>query len=133
MSFGARLADARKRKGLTQEGLGKGLGTDGADASKSVVYGWEKDQHYPRVDQLVLICQKLGCSADHLLFGKVEESHLPAELADLAQSMTPLQPRLQRWVISTLKTTIEAAYEAQNGDRHTTIVDKPSTVRSKRW
>jgi transcriptional regulator with XRE-family HTH domain len=69
MSFGARLAAARKDAGLTQADLGLGLGTDGADASKSVVYGWEKDQHYPRVDQLMLICRKLRVSADFLLFG----------------------------------------------------------------
>ncbi len=69
MSFGARLAAIRKERGLTQQELGKGLATDGADASKSVVYGWEKDQHYPRVDQLMLICKKLNCSADYLLFG----------------------------------------------------------------
>ncbi len=69
MSFGTRLAAVRKERGLTQQELGRGLGTDGADASKSVVYGWEKDQHYPRVDQLILICRKLHCSADYLLFG----------------------------------------------------------------
>lgn len=69
MSFGERLAAARKDAGLTQQELGRGLGTDGADASKSVVYGWEKDQHHPRVDQLILICERLGVSADYLLFG----------------------------------------------------------------
>ncbi len=76
MSFGKRLADARKDAGLTQQELGKGLSTDGADASKSVVYGWEKDQHYPRVDQLVLICRRLNCSADYLLFGEAAPTHL---------------------------------------------------------
>lgn len=69
MSFGTRLSLARKNKGLTQADVGVGLATDGGDASKSVVYGWEKDQHYPRVDQLTLICKRLGCGADYLLFG----------------------------------------------------------------
>lgn len=69
MTFGTRLAAKRNEKGLTQTGLGVGLNTGGEDASKSVVYGWEKDQHYPRVDQLVLICERLNCSADYLLFG----------------------------------------------------------------
>lgn len=79
MSFGKRLTEARKRAGMTQSQLGQGLGTDGADAGKQVVYGWEKDQHYPRVDQLILICQKLNCSADYLLFG-VETSVSPRYL-----------------------------------------------------
>lgn len=68
-SFGARLARIRKQRGLTQAELGRGLATNGEDAGKQVVYGWEKDQHYPRVDQLMLICAKLGISADFLLFG----------------------------------------------------------------
>lgn len=68
-SFGRRLARVRQERGLTQAELGEGLGTDGKDAGKQVVYGWEKDQHYPRVDQLMLICAKLGISADFLLFG----------------------------------------------------------------
>lgn len=70
MTFGVRLRLAREQKGLTQEGLGKGLGTRGKDVGKSVVYGWEKDQHFPRADQLALICQALGVDADYLLFGK---------------------------------------------------------------
>lgn len=69
MTFGARLAKARNARKLTQTEVGKGLGTDGADAKKSVVYGWERKNHYPRADQLALICQKLECSADWLLTG----------------------------------------------------------------
>lgn len=68
-SFGRRLAAARARAKLTQAQLGEGLGTKGEPTTKQTVYGWEKDQHYPRVDQLMLICEKLGISADFLLFG----------------------------------------------------------------
>lgn len=71
----------RKLRGMTQTELGKGLGTDGADVGKQVVYGWEKDQHYPRVDQLILICEKLSCSADHLLFGNGAMTISPKFLA----------------------------------------------------
>lgn len=69
MSFGARLAARRKELGLTQEDLGTGLGTNGADAGKQVVVGWEKGRHFPRVDQLQLICDRLGCSSDFLVLG----------------------------------------------------------------
>lgn len=91
MSFGARLAQARKRAGMTQQELGRGLSTGGEDASKSVVYGWEKDQHYPRVDQLMLICQKLGCSADFLLFGDQSQN---VQLAKQAISTLSDEERL---------------------------------------
>ena len=81
MSFGVRLTKARKAMSMTQQELGKGLGTDGKDATKSVVYGWEKGQHFPRVDQLVLICERLKCGADHLLFGGQSLSDTARRLA----------------------------------------------------
>jgi transcriptional regulator with XRE-family HTH domain len=101
MSFGKRLTEARKKKGLTQEQLGKGLATDGQDASKSVVYGWEKDQHFPKVDQLVLICNKLGCSADYLLFGGSVAPALAPEIAAVAMQINNL-PDTQRELILTV-------------------------------
>ena len=70
-----------KLRGMAQTELGKGLGTDGADVGRQVVYGWEKDQHYPRVDQLILICEKLSCSADYLLFGAGAMTISPKYLA----------------------------------------------------
>jgi transcriptional regulator with XRE-family HTH domain len=101
----------RKAKGLTQEGLGKGLGTDGTDASKSVVYGWEKDQHYPRVDQLTLICDKLGCSADFLLFGRASATTVPTELVELAAVIEQLSPERQEWAMLTLREMTKLARE----------------------
>lgn len=108
MSFGERLREARKAKGLTQEQLGKGLGTDGKDASKAVVYGWEKDQHYPRVDQLALICQALDCGADYLLFGKTTPALLP-EVAEVAEEINALPPRHREWVLGIVRQTLEVA------------------------
>lgn len=80
MSFGSRLTEARKRKGLTQAQVGEGLGTAGADVGKSVVYGWERKNHYPRADQLAPLCQRLDCSADWLLTGIPNEWPFSREL-----------------------------------------------------
>lgn len=80
MNFGARLVKARNLKKLTQEQVGKGLGTDGADVTKSTVYGWEKSGHFPRADQLALICDRLDCSADWLLTGAKNEWPFSREL-----------------------------------------------------
>jgi transcriptional regulator with XRE-family HTH domain len=102
MSFGTRLAETRKKKGLTQDQLGKGLATKGEDASKSVVYGWEKDQHFPRVDQLVLICEKLGCSSDWLLFGKQSTSALTPEVAEVAMAIDAIPKKSVREQVLTL-------------------------------
>lgn len=54
---------------MTQTQLGKGLGTNGADVSKAVVLGWEKDRHSPRADQLAVICERLAVNPDWLLMG----------------------------------------------------------------
>lgn len=109
MSFGSRLTAARKKKGLTQDGLGKGLGTDGKDASKAVVYGWEKDQHFPRVDQLVLICDKLGVSSDYLLFGRAEASQLRPEVQEIAAAFSQLSAPQITWAMRAIRMTLEAA------------------------
>lgn len=89
MTFGARLAKQRERLGLSQTDLGKGLGTDGEDASKSVVLGWEKDRHSPRADQLKMICERLQCSADFLLFGQAERWPLDLVPMDLYLALEP--------------------------------------------
>lgn len=81
MNFGTRLEGARKAKKLTQADLGKGLGTDGADVGKQVVWGWEKGNHFPRVDQLALICQRLSVSADFLLFGELHDASAKLQVA----------------------------------------------------
>jgi transcriptional regulator with XRE-family HTH domain len=98
MTFGERLRDARKAKNLTLEQLGVGLGTDGKDATKAVVWGWEKGQHFPRVDQLALICARLKCNAHFLLFGEGQAGaeSLPADAMGLAERLDGIKaPRVR--------------------------------------
>ena len=111
MSFGARLTEARKRKGLTQTQLGEGLGTDGADCSKAVVYGWEKDQHFPRVDQLALLCRRLDTTADYLLFGQVSAGSLLPDVSEVASAISSLPERQRNWVLMTAREAISLAQE----------------------
>lgn len=111
MSFGTRLTEARKKKGLTQDGLGKGLGTDGKDASKAVVYGWEKDQHHPRADQLAMICQKLDVSADYLLFGTVAASELPEDVLKIASEVNALPGKHRRVALAHVRQILDIVNE----------------------
>lgn len=107
MSFGSRLTQARKDKGFTQTDLGKGLGTDGKDVTKAVVYGWEKDLHFPRVDQLALICDRLAVGADWLVFGRTASTSLSPDVAELATAADRLQNKKARtWVLSTLRQSL---------------------------
>lgn len=91
MTFGERLSKQRTSRGMSQTELGKGLATDGEDASKSVILGWEKDRHFPKADQLTLICEKLGCTADYLLFGRNDAWPLDLVPFDLYDSLSPTQ------------------------------------------
>jgi transcriptional regulator with XRE-family HTH domain len=126
MTFGARLTAARKTKGLTQAELGKGLGTDGKDVSKAVVYGWEKDQHHPRVDQLELICQKLGCSADYLLLGQEAAPGLSPESLAVARTVDTFEPKIRAHVLRMIAGVFELAQESsEKSDRNTDIDDEP--------
>lgn len=67
MKFGAKLSAAIKAKKQSMEWLGRGLGTGGKDVTKQTVNGWLKGKHYPKVDQLVLICEKVGMTPDELV------------------------------------------------------------------
>jgi DNA-binding XRE family transcriptional regulator len=64
-NFGSRLRAARIEAGLTQ--------TDVADAvgvGKAAVSSWESGRHFPKVDQLEVICTRVRVSADRLIFGQ---------------------------------------------------------------
>lgn len=105
-TFGSRLTAARKALKMRQEDVGKGLGTGGTDASKSVVMGWEKDRHHPRVDQLMLLCNKLGKSADFLLFGKINISNLSPDVAEVALEIDGFQDEDRSHILRVCKETI---------------------------
>lgn len=85
MTFGSRLRLAREAKKMTQTQLGAGLGTDGADVSKAVVLGWEKDRHAPRTDQLAVICTRLTVNPDWLLMGHERLDALSPDAEQIAR------------------------------------------------
>jgi len=60
--FGQRLADARERAGLTQQQLAERLGT-----SQRALARWERDPVALRPDQLAILTETLGVTADYLL------------------------------------------------------------------
>lgn len=96
--FGARLRAARKATGLTGADLGKGAGENGKDASKASVSDWENDRHYPKADQLRVICLKLKISADHLVFGDLKDELNLIQAENILQTLSDaqLQALLQR-------------------------------------
>lgn len=60
--FGDRIAEARERKGLTQEKLAQRI-----EVSRAALSHYEKSRRQPDIDTLVKIAAELGVSVDYLL------------------------------------------------------------------
>jgi transcriptional regulator with XRE-family HTH domain len=115
MSFGDRLLQLRKAKGLTQTDLGRGLGLNGEDIGKQVVWGWEKNAHYPRLDQFSKLCERLGCTADFLLFGREVPIGVSTELLELSTIADALPPP-ERAKLFFLWKELASVYQQRNGN-----------------
>ena len=61
-TFGKRLYDLRKEKGIGQVELAKQLGV-----GKSIISYWEKDSAEPKLSNIVAIAKYFNISADYLL------------------------------------------------------------------
>lgn len=61
-SFGTKLKEVRKAKGMTQKDLASAIG-----AAHNSVSNWEHDQNEPALDVLKKICVVLGVSPEELL------------------------------------------------------------------
>lgn len=86
--FGARLKKARQEKGMSGIELGRGAGENGKDASKQSVSDWEAERHYPKADQLRVICLKLNIAVDDLIFGDVKEHIKVIQAESAIQALT---------------------------------------------
>lgn len=73
MSFGNKLAEARRAKNLTQEQLAEQL-----EVTRQAVSRWESDTAYPETDKIVRMAQILEVSCDYLLQDGVDEKGTPA-------------------------------------------------------
>lgn len=73
-SFGWRLREARRKKGLTQKKFAKYIFVNAAAVSQ-----WECGHCTPSVETLILICNTFNVSADWLLGIKREERENDSE------------------------------------------------------
>lgn len=62
MTIGARIVDAREKRGLTAVALAALIRLDKAQLSR-----WENDHAAPNADNLRALCDALDVSADYLL------------------------------------------------------------------
>lgn len=94
-TIGQRIAQERKRLGLSQEALGEKMGV-----SRQAISKWESDGAVPEIDKLIALSKLFGVSVDWLLgMEKVpekeetdlteERSKAPEELTGQTQSSQP--------------------------------------------
>lgn len=70
-----RLADRRRRAGLTQEGLAEKL-----NVTRQAVSKWERSESSPDTDNLIALAALYDVSLDKLLYDDVEEAAAKAEV-----------------------------------------------------
>ncbi|MDO4270336.1 MAG: helix-turn-helix transcriptional regulator [Eubacteriales bacterium] len=73
VSFGERLREIRKEKGMSQQAFAQMLGT-----SKQVLSRYETGQRSPKISKVQQYAQKLGVSAEYLMEETAEEGALNA-------------------------------------------------------
>ncbi len=112
MSFGTRLQELRRRRGITQEELAQQL-----NVSRQAVSKWESSRGYPEMDKVIYICNCYGVTMDELFSDEVAQPEMPATPpgappADsrplkqlLANFFTNLSPKDQ-WVFGTAVTSV---------------------------
>ena len=86
---GQRIAELRRKSGMSQEDLGKACGVSRQSVSK-----WESDAAFPDIDNLVLISRLFSVSVDELLGLPVRDS---------ASAEQPLQDVLEKYSASLQK------------------------------
>lgn len=80
-TFGLRLKEARKAKGLTQKQLAETIG-----AKHNSISNWENDQNKPDPDTIELICGVLDIEPNYLL-KKTQDDRLKAYANKLGSNM----------------------------------------------
>lgn len=85
MTFGNKLAEARRKQNITQEQLAEKLGV-----TRQAVSRWESDTAFPDTGKIVRMAELLGVSCDYLLKDGLDGNGQPASgpvtrlLADVA-------------------------------------------------
>ena len=77
MTMGQRIAEQRKKLGISQEALGEKVGV-----SRHAISKWESDSAMPEIDKLIALSKLFGVSVGWLLGVEEQESPKPDELSN---------------------------------------------------
>jgi transcriptional regulator with XRE-family HTH domain len=110
MSFGKRLLELRKRKGLSQEDLAEMIGTKGPAIGR-----YERDAGKPSLDAIIKLASILDVSIDYLLGNtneEVDQQNLKRMLA-IQQLPKDIQEKVYYFIdISIRDTKAQQAYSS---------------------
>lgn len=81
-SLGALIAEARRKKGMTQLELAEKMGVTDKAVSK-----WERDHSCPDVNSLPQLAEVLGLSIEELLQGKNEKQPADSKVGELLDTI----------------------------------------------
>lgn len=84
-AFGQRLAEARKRKGMSQVDVAAALGLN----TKQAVSHWEVGRNTPSAEQLALLASEYGVPVESLLTGRVSWPFGPDVPIEAVQALPP--------------------------------------------
>ena len=100
MSFGSRLLQARKKKGMSQEELASLLGTKGPAIGR-----YERDEMKPSIEAAAKMAEHLEASLDWLV-GHTD-LELDRKMIQRIQEVTRMQPKDQEHVFAMLDAFIK--------------------------
>lgn len=89
MSFGDKLQNLRKTKGLSQEEL-----AEKCDVSRQAVSKWETGLGYPETEKLLILCEILETNLDYLLRDKSDTLGVGSD----QEETSPYTPYVGKWV-----------------------------------
>ncbi|ATL49587.1 transcriptional regulator [Chitinophaga caeni] len=99
MSFGKRLLEARKKKGISQEEMASHLGTKGPAIGR-----YERDEMKPSIDAATKMAKVLGVSLDWLV--GITDMELDAATLGRIQDINKLSPKDKELVFEFLDSFI---------------------------
>ena len=110
MTTGMRIADARKRAGLTQAQVAEKL-----DVSYQAVSSWERDEYLPDTDKLTRLAKVLDSSLSYLLEGRKYDLKGQSEIFDWEHMKTFVKATAkEKHMENTLK-ALDFAVNAHDG------------------
>jgi transcriptional regulator with XRE-family HTH domain len=103
MSFGARIIEIRKEKGMSQDQLAKALG-----ATPTTVGRYERDEVKPSIEMAVKIAEALDVSLDYLT-GRSRNDLKDKKMLERFNEILGLMPEDRNGILYTIDGLIKAA------------------------